>query len=81
MICLFKSRTFIQPDCHICPREPKSKMVEQNLILILKTCRDSSIIGKLKPVDRRERTNGETKLSTFFIGNILNKGVETKVEC
>ena len=45
-------------------------MVEENLILVLKTSYNSSVISKLEPMDRIDEIDIETKLFEFFIRNI-----------
>ena len=51
-------------------------MVEENLILALKTTYNSSVISKLEPMNRMDGTDVETKLFEFLIRNIPDESIK-----
>ena len=71
-----KCQAFINPDDHVSPSAPSCKVIEENLILVLKISYDSSSISKLKPMNRIDGTDVKSKLLEFLVGNIPDESIK-----
>jgi hypothetical protein len=75
-----KGTTLFNSDEHVGPLTPHGETVKEVLIFRLLSRYDSSVISKLKPVDRINKSKGKTKLAIFFCFYVLNKSVEAHVK-